>query len=599
MAPILLVATGGGISVFLVFCGMLQLFEGAMPPYKHKEVVMWRLVVVGTIVGVFLLGSIGLGQPEPEPATSFVVSDLQLISTASKPDWSNRWTGPVEAATILAWFHDHGFPEFLPDLNGDGVVDELDTIELADVFGRGVMRTTTPLGTTDARLVRGLAEYVADKYPGGFELKIYDRSFPMEFNREFPIDFAPDVIPGIVLTLKEAEPNFQAYKEELTSAEGVIIGIEQNERLNYYFAGRSFLFGKTAQGNDGIDLAWGEEDPWTAGIQGQVLETEGRQTDAWYILYQGEWVKVEFMLALSPLVERDQDTGEHGPCPDGAIGYDVSTTTTPFGDVRIEECVTRDGDIDTYTYTVTNISFEKNGCGICYFSVMNLGGFTTVDQSGPGAWLINPFHPAGWEWLAPLGSCGIEVGESAVFSFSVLGPTYDVMVKGLVSPCPHIGAVMTTDDDSEDDMIVNALDREWVVYSVRTTGPSSNPPDDHGGHCPDLTIHVIRSSCSCEWTQQKELKCTVEVYATVENIGDQPATHFYCELKSAVGGDQILVANLDPGASKSLHFQFSYTVPRGAGPACPLNFVVKADSKDFIDECNEKNNFDTGEVCCD
>lgn len=539
---------------------------------------MWRLVL-GGMVGLLLFGVIGACQVEQQP-TSFIVSDLELISTSSKPDWSDRWTGPVEGATILAWFHDHGFPNFLPDLNKDGVVDELDTIELADLFGKGRMRTETPIGTTDARLVGMLARYVAEEYPDEFELKIYDRGFPMEFDREFPISFAPDAVPGILLTLEDAEPNFNAYQYELMSAEGVIIGIEQDETLNYYFAGRSFLYEKTPNGNDGIDLAWEKEDPWTPGVQGQVLPTESKQTDAWYILYQGEWVKVEFMLALSPIVEQDKDTGDHGPCPEGAIGYDVSTTTTEYGDVRVEECVTRDGDIDTYTYTVTNVSFEKEGCGICYFSVKNKGGFTTVAQFGPGMWLINPFHPTGWEWLAPLGSCGIQIGESAVFSFSVVGPTYDVPVKGLVSYCRNVpGGLM-------------------VIYSVLTTGPSDTPPDDHGGHCPDLTIDVDRSSCSCELTQQKERVCTIDVSATVNNIGDQEATHFYCKLVSAVGGDQILVASLAAGASKNLHFQFSYTVPRGVEPRCPLNFGLEADSKHFVDECNEENNTRHGSVCC-
>jgi len=534
------------------------------------------------MVGLLLFGVIGMCQVE-QP-TSFIVSDLELISTSSKPDWSDRWTGPVEGATILAWFHDHGFPNFLPDLNEDGVVDELDTIELADLFGKGRMSTETPIGTTDARLVGMLARYVAEEYPDEFELKIYDRGFPMEFDREFPISFAPDAVPGILLTLEDAEPNFNAYQDELMSAEGVIIGIEQDERLNYYFAGRSFLYEKTPNGNVGIDLAWGKEDPWTPGVQGQVLTTESKETDAWYILYQGEWVKVEFMLALSPIVEQDKDTGDHGPCPEGSIGYDVSTTTTDLGDVRVEECVTRDGDIDTYTYTVTNVSFENEGCGICYFSVMNMGGFITVDQSGPGTWLINPWSPAGWGWLAPLGSCGIQIGESAVFSFSVIGPTYDVPVKGLVSYCANVPAGVTA--------MVKA-------YSVLTTGPSDTPSDDHGGHCPDLTIHVDRSSCSCEWTQQKEHVCTIDVSATVNNIGDQEAIHFRCELQSGLGGDQILVASLAAGASKNLHFQFSYTVPRGTVPACHFNFVLEADSKHYVDECNENNNFDFGSVCCD
>ncbi len=548
---------------------------------------MWRLVVVA-IVGVLVLGTAGVCQTGMGPPTSFVISDLQLISTASKSDWNDRWTGPVEAATILAWFHDHGFPSLMSDLNGDGIVDEHDTIELADVFGKGGMQTNTPVGTTDARLVVTLAKYVADKYPGKFELKIYDRGFPVEFNREFPVNFASDAIPGIVLTLEKTEPNFQAYVEELTSAEGVILGIEQNGRLNYYCAGRSFLYEKTAQGNNGIDLAWGKEDLWKAGIQGQVLATESKQTDAWYILYQGEWIKVEFMLALSPLVERDKDTGEYGPCPEEAIAYDVSTTTTAYGDIKVEECVTRDGDIDTYTYTVTNISYEKDGCGICYFSVMNLGGFTTVNQSGPGTWLRNPFHPAGWEWQAPLGSCGIQIGESAVFSFSVLGPTYDVPVKGVVSPCDVFGTSWTV------------FNPALFFQSVRTTGPSSTPPPGEG--CPDLTINADRSSCTCEWNQQKQYVCTFNIYATVTNIGDQPANHFHCKLQTAVGGDQKLVVTLAPGASSTLHFQFSHTVSSSAAtpmPPCPLKFVLTADSTHFVKECNEKNNTDTGSIWCD
>lgn len=534
------------------------------------------------MVGLLLFGVIGMCQVD-QP-TSFVVSDLELISTSSRPDWSDRWTGPVEGATILAWFHDHGFPNLLSDLNGDGVVDELDTIELADLFGKAGMRTDSSLGTTDARLVGMLAKYVAEKYPSEFELKIYDRGFPMEFNREFPIAFASDAVPGIVLTLEDAEPNFQSYQEELISAEGVIIGIEQDERLNYYLAGRSFLYEKTSNGNDGIDLAWGKEDSWTPGIQGQVLTVQSKETDAWYILYQGEWVKVEFMLALSPVVEHDKDIGDHGPCPEGSIGYDVSTTTTNLGDVRVEECVTRDGDVDTYTYTVTNVSFENDGCGICFFSVMNHGGFTTVDQSGPGTWFINPYHPAGWEWLAPAGSCGIQIGESAVFSFSIIGPTYDVPVKGLVSYCANVPAGVAV-------MV--------EVYSVLTTGPSDTPPDDHEGHCPDLTIHFVRSNCSCEWTGKQDYLCTIAVSATVSNIGDQEATHFYCKVESGVGGDHVLVASLAAGASKSLNFDFDYTVPRGTAPACPLNFILEADSKHYVKECDEKNNTDSGSVCCD
>lgn len=544
-----------------------------------ESVVAWLMAGILVLFGITAFS-------QSAPPRSFAVSDLKLISTASKPDWSDRWSGPVEGATILTWFHDHGFPAFLPDLNGDGVINELDTIELADRLGKGSMKTQTPVGTTDARLVRGLAEYVAKIYPGKFELKIYDRGFPAEFNREFGVPFASDAIPGITLTLTDAEPNFPAYKKELESAEGVIIGIEQNQRPNYYFAGRSFLFEKTAQGNYGIDLAWGKDDPWTAGIQGQVLKTEARQTDAWYIFYQGKWAKVEFMLALSPIIERDKDTSKHGPCADDAIGYDVSTSSTRFGDVRIEECVTRDGDVDTYTYTVTNLSFTApGGCGICQFKISNTAGLTTLNQTGPGTWLINPFSPAGWQWVAPLGSCGIKVGESAVFSFSVPAPTADVPVKGQISPCG------------------SGLNGGWEivpVFLVDTTGPGEAPPEKH---CPDLTIQVDRSSCSCAITSDKRyIKCTVDVYATVKNIGDQDATGFYCSMASSIGGDQILVPIVAAGGTEHLHFSTYTLIPntQTAAPQypCPVNFTVVADSKYFIAECDEENNTDSGTTCC-
>lgn len=550
---------------------------------------MRRLSRIGVLLAIALLLFNLLCLSQAETPTGWAISDLQLISTASKPDWGDHWSGPVEAATILAWFHAHGFPLLMKDWNGDGVIDELDTIELANLFGDGVMETDSPRGTTDARLVRGLAVHVAEAYPNEFELKIYDAGFSTEFAREFPLSFAPDAIPGILLTL-EPEPNYPAYIYELRSAEGVIIGIEEEGgKLNYYLAGRSFLFEPTSEGYHPVDFAWGKEDRWEPGIQGQILETEAMETDALYIYYEGQWVKVEFMLALSPVIEHDKDTTIHGPCPEGAIGYDVTTTTIPgYGKIEIEECVTRDGDVDTYTYDVRNIGFIRNGCGICHFAIPNTDGLTTIDQSGPGTWLINPTIPLGWEWRAPGGSCGIEIGESAVFSFSVPGPTTDVSLTGSISSCV-IGPL--------------PLDHLALGFRVRTTGPSKEPPDDDHPNgdlkCPDLIIRIDRSSCSCTWVQQHEavyLVCEVNVRATVENIGNESAYHFYCKLDSAKGGDQTLVASLAPEATKVLNFSFTYIVPQS--PACPLNLLVMADSKEYVHECDEDNNLDSDSVCC-
>ena len=260
---------------------------------------MRRLVGLGIVFSCCVAAISFLSAAQPE-AVGFTVSDLQLISTASRTDWTGRWTAPVEAATIMAWFHQHGFPDLLTDLNGDGVIDELDTIELADRFGKTSMETTTTRGTTDPLLVYGLAQYVAKRYPKEFELKIYDAGFPAEFARDTHLPFSSDVIPGITLTLKP-EPSYAAYQSELRDGQGVIVGIEQQADRNYYLAGRSFLFDKVKDGNYAVDLAWAEDDPWQPGAQGQVLQTEAKETDALYLSYQGAWMKVECMLALSPM----------------------------------------------------------------------------------------------------------------------------------------------------------------------------------------------------------------------------------------------------------------------------------------------------------
>ena len=116
--------------------------------------------------------------------------------------------------------------------------------------------------------------------------------------------------------------------------------------------------------------------------------------------------------------------------------------------------------------------------------------------------------------------------------------------------------------------------------------------------CPDLVIDVTRSSCSCSRTPQQARECTVNVRATVENIGTQTATHFYCKLESTEGGHQILIASLAPNVSRALRFSFTFTAPVGRPAPCPLDFDVMADSKKYVDECDEENNLDSGSVCC-
>ncbi len=533
----------------------------------------------GWIVGMTLMLAIVVVAPlafaQPEGLEGYIRSDLQLISQQSKDTWSARWSGPIQAATLLAWFHDHGYTRFLRDFNGDGVIDELDTIELADILGQGAMRTPSPAGTNDARLVLGLAQFIADRYPNEFEIKIYDPGFPAEFNANGTIPFGPDAVPGVQMVLM-GEPSIPDYEFEMQSGEGVILGLEVDpQQNNVYLSGRSFLFDLTPEGYTMIDLAWAEENRWQPGYQGQVLETVGQDEDRFYLDYRGMWTPVEFMIAVSP-INKPSGASEPVPCAANAIAYDVTENPTPYGAVRIEECVTREGDVDTYSYTVTNIDFLFDGCGFCFFFVPDMGVTTTVGMTGPALWLQHS-NPTGWYWLAPWGSCGIQPGESATFSFSVLGPTTDTWVSGALGPC------------SRPTLVEKRV--EVPTFDVRTTGPGEGGPDDNGGPCPDLTIEIVSASC----TYQRP-NFVVEVEAKVTNIGTAAANTIFARLHTTSGNDNEIIPSLAPGASDNVTFTLSFSPNNPAD--CPLDLEVRVDPYGSIDECDETNNTDTGSVRC-
>ncbi len=516
----------------------------------------------------------------------YVRDDLELISQQSLPAWSARWTGPIEAATILAWYTDHGYSRLVRDFNGDGVVDELDTIDLADDFGRMAMATETARGTTDARLVLGLAQYVASLYPDEFVLKIYDPGFPGEVAGQGLGAYSPTLVPGILLDVL-GEPTIAAYELEMEGAEGVILGLDiEGGPSNTYFAGRSFLYDLTPEGTTPIDLAWAEEDRWLDGTQGQVLETVGRMGDVFQLELRGQWTPVEFMLALSPVRETEA-SGEPEPCAPNAIAYDVTENTTPYGRVRIAECVTRETVIggptlDTYTYSVTNIDFLYNSCGVCLFSIPNSSGLATVAMTGPSLWMVHAGW-GGWWWKAPSSSCGILPGQTGVFSVTVVGPTSDMLVSGFISGCtgipvPTLAAVAPP------------------LYGIRTTGPGKWVPDDEDHpdeNCPDLTIEIKSVECTRTPTGGG---IEFKVIATITNIGGETAASTFVRFESSEGDDSDIIPSLDPGEFTHSSFALSFIANRP--PDCPLEFTIEVDPYHNVTECDETNNVVEDSVNC-
>ena len=574
-----------------------------------------RLITMATAV---LIAAISLGTwAQPDTIPGYERSDLHLISQESLPHWTPEWTGPIQGATLLAWLHDNGYSRLLRDFNGDGVIDELDTIELANVLGRGLMGTETPAGTTDVRLVVGLARYIADLYPDEFVIKIYDAGFPTEYTQQTRSPFAPDAIAGITMSI-EGEPSIDAYKWEMETAEGVILGLEEEERKNTYLSGRSFLYNLTPRGYTPIDLAWAEEDRWVDGHQGQVLETVARMDDRMFMDYRGNWTLVECMIAVSPVREAS-GASEPRPCPDDAIAYDITENPTPYGRVIIEECVTREEVegviLDTYTYFVTNVDFTHNGCGFCYFAIPDIGVSTTVAMTGPAFW-TKIANWAAWRWIAPFGSCGILPGEVGIFSFTVIGPTIDTWVTGAVGECQsgNLGEL-----------------QQMQIFPVRTTGPGEDMPGDEPGacclpdgscveldplacdeadgiyqgdgidctmvqcpttldECPDLIVEITDLECTLE----REYEVTITVDVT--NIGTVVANNVRVEVEADSENDTDLHAFINPSQTRTSTFTFTFGV--NSPPPCPLPVTATADPFDSILECDEDNNEDTDSVSC-
>jgi hypothetical protein len=524
-----------------------------------------------TVILCITMSFLSLAQEGP-PA-SFVVEDLQLISLASIPDWDNdwEWSRAVETATILAWLHDQGYVLLLDDLNEDGVIDELDTIELADRLGKHPMDCEESRRSTDAWLLVGLAEYVADKYPDIFELKIYDRGFPAEFERKMGRPFTPDAIPGIILTL-ESEPTFDAYMKELVEEEGVILGLEEEPGRNLYFTGRSFLRDPIAPNIHGIDLVWAEEDWYEAGMQGKVLETRARQTDAFYVDYQGGWMKVESMLALSPLYPPGEGPAE--ACPDLiVVGSAVCECSAPCK-ITVDATVYNIGAGEVPgPFTVSLVDIACGPHAECPYNVVISGG--DLDQ------------------LNATGSVHISFP-----AFGIPVPTW---------PCPSCTFTLVV--DSKSDIDESCYPAPMGEYN--NVSPLDVCCDGEAELCPDL---VVRGTPDCRCVETPGgIICYVHIEARVTNIahpvpvpGPFAVSMSYGCFNDGMGTDSVTVSGvklsqLNSTGSTTVDFFYDF-VPDPTSPCCRYGLYV--DSGHSVDEScypmpdGEHNNVFIGEHCC-
>ena len=359
----------------------------------------------------------------------------------------------------------------------------------------------------------------------------------------------------------------------------MIVGHEKDEGINAYLSGRSFQFEQVGDGLTPLDFASSEEDRWAPGPQGKVLETVGRMADRFLIEIHGAWVPVEFMIALSPVDVPPAGGGEYG-CPEDAIAYHETTTTFDgFGSVRVEECVVREGGVDTYIYTVTNLDFLFSGCGLCSFVIPSSGNVPVGhDEAAP--WIFSTGFGL-WAWWIPLPNCGLLPGETAVFSVSVPAPSVDAWVMGAVGQCVT--------------GVPGALVPRFHV--LRTTAPGA-PGDTPDEECPDLTIAVRDQVCRQNlMTGRFEMT----VYWRVANTGSADVIEaFDVVLTNTTHGGTASSIVLPPllAGDSVLGSSFLSFEPLPGVPLCPIPYQLLVDSDFEIDECDEDNNTAEGSVCC-
>jgi hypothetical protein len=361
----------------------------------------------------------------------------------------------------------------------------------------------------------------------------------------------------------------------------------------------------------------------------------------------------------SPLVDPD-GTSEPGECPDDAIAVDTMTTELgDYGSIQVEECVTRAGNVDTYTYTVTNIDFLYNGCGLCLFAVPKPAVLGAIGHSEPVPWLYSVYSTA-WIWRLPTGHCGLQPGDSTVFTVSMFGPTIDVPVLGVVGTCatmdaagelrrPEIIPIRTTGPGEsgekgaccfEDGTCAElteqeCADRAGVAFhpDVICAVVQCPPLLDEGaccfddGTCAELTLQDctdqggvdFHSGASCAGVQCPpnlencpdliveitSMVCRnigaaapqyeVTIEARVTNIGGAAVTQAIWVRAESDCGDETDIIHTDLDPGDSATAQF--VVNCGTQGGC-RDVDVTVDFTHLIDECNEGNNVDSGTVCC-
>jgi len=560
-----------GASLVRCFAGSRLMTESSRVSHGPKEATMIARphadVAIAVLISIAFTFALFAQEEIPE---IYVVEGLQRVGLASLSHWENDWeySRAIAAAAILAWFRGQGYAALLGDLNADATIDESDTVQLADRLAEVSMGCAEPSSETDAWLVIGLARYVGSKYPDGFEIEIYDPGFPEEYERVSGTAFSPNAIPGITITIGP-EPTFDAYTSEMKAVAGVIVGLEQEVGRNLYFTGYSFLRDPLGSTTCGIGLLSPEEDWFAEGVQGKVVETSARQTDALLVEYRGEWVPAESLVALRSLLPRVSMSGS-------VICEDGTSACTATVEAVVERA--NDTPIETGFDIILDVSGDESRRAIV----------RTV--------MPEEINPTGRTTLAFTFPMTPEDGASEPCTYSLsmsfLGHAWSL--DGLLPVIVAVPEAIHGDESCN-----------GFYYGA---GCCEDVPE-----CLDLVVTTDGPSCSCEdvveetwhsepthprggwWeTEVVGITCEAKIRWTVENMGTKETGPFRVRIETSTGFAQSRnVYGLPPGHDVSRWFEI---IVEECGP---ITVTIIADHLDEVDECDEENNTAHVTLDCD
>ena len=280
---------------------------------------------IGVVLCLSLFISLSFSSPvgaQEEPVFVLEEMDQELIlGQRAVVGWGHFWSGPTVSAINFGYLAEHGYQKLAVDHDGNGEIEASDIEPLAGKLGSEYMATDPDEGTTDPKLVEGIARYVGEKYPGQFEIKVYESEFRTEYQQVMGEEL-PEVISSVPIRVF-TDPEFKVYEKELRAGEMIWLGLpQQDSPLNHYLAGRSLDVRKTMDGKYPVDFGEPKEKSFQPG-KGQIIETV--MTDSGGLEYGGATRPVDIIIALSPLEEKTK--GDVSNLPDLECSFDCERQT--------------------------------------------------------------------------------------------------------------------------------------------------------------------------------------------------------------------------------------------------------------------------------